>query len=275
MISKKKILVTGARGQLGLSVFEWKNAYPQFDFRFFSREEFPIDNSSFAAKKIKEEKPHYLINCAAYTQVDKAESEKDLAWRTNAMAAGNLAMCCTENNCQLIHLSTDYVFDGKATSPYSENDSPSPPGVYGASKLEGEKLVLQYAPGAIIIRSSWVYSTYGKNFVKTIQRLLKEKEKISVVNDQFGSPTYATDLAQCILHVINSNQWQPGIYNYCNEGVISWYDFALAIKEFSGASCEILPISTSEYPTSARRPAYSALDTTKIKTVYSVKRRVI
>ena len=215
--------------------------------------------------------PQYLINCAAYTAVDRAEQEKDLAFQVNAEAVGVLAAICKENHTKFIHISTDYVFDGTATAPYKEDSLTNPQSVYGASKLEGEKQALQFNPAAIIIRTSWVYSEYGKNFVKTMLKLLSEKDEISVVNDQVGSPTYAADLAEAIMQIISAPLWQAGIYNYSNEGIISWYDFAVAIKELIGSTCRINPIPTSQYPTAAKRPAYSVLDKSKIKQAFKIE----
>ncbi|MEO6612817.1 MAG: dTDP-4-dehydrorhamnose reductase [Chitinophagaceae bacterium] len=267
---KQKILVTGSNGQLGKEIKQAATLYPQFEFHFLSKEELPIHQADQVRNFFSNYHPQYVINCAAYTAVDKAEQEKELAFRVNGEAAGVLAVVCKEKDARFIHISTDYVFDGRATVPYKEDDPPNPQTVYGASKLEGEKKVLQNHPGSIIIRTSWVYSEFGKNFVKTILKLLQGKKEISVVNDQLGSPTYAADLAELILFIIASQQWQPGIYHFSNEGVISWYDFAECIRELSGSSCKINPVSTSRYPTPAKRPAYSALDKTKIRQVYGI-----
>jgi dTDP-4-dehydrorhamnose reductase len=220
---------------------------------------------------------HYCINCAAYTAVDKAESEKELAFSVNAGAPGILAKVCKKNNTKLVHISTDYVFNGASTVPYKEEYPTDPQSVYGASKLEGERKIIQTNPDSIIIRTSWVYSAFGKNFVKTMLKLMKEKQEISIVNDQIGSPTYAADLAEVIMQIIgkSSIHHSPltthGIYNYSNNGVISWYDFAIAIKELTGSHCKINPIPTSQYPTPAKRPAYSVLDKTKIQQAFGIK----
>jgi dTDP-4-dehydrorhamnose reductase len=214
--------------------------------------------------------PAYLINCAAYTAVDRAEQEKDLAFQVNGEAVGVLAAICKENHTKFIHISTDYVFDGTATEPYKEDSPTNPQSVYGSSKLEGEKQAFEFNPDSIIIRTSWVYSEYGKNFVKTMVNLMKEKEEISVVNDQVGSPTYAADLAEIILQIVSSGKWIPGIYHFSNEGIISWFDFAVVIKELIGSHCKINPIPTYQYPTPAKRPAYSVLDTSKIRETFAV-----
>lgn len=267
---KQKIIVTGSNGQLGKELKKIAPLFSLFDFIFLSREDLPIHHFEMVRTYFKTYQPQYLINCAAYTAVDRAEQENDLAFQVNAEAVGVLAAICKETHTKFIHISTDYVFDGTATAPYKEDSLTNPQSVYGASKLEGEKHALQFNPDTIIIRTSWVYSEYGKNFVKTMLKLLSEKEEINVVNDQFGSPTYAADLAEAIMQIISARHWQAGIYNYSNEGIISWYDFAVAIKEFTGSSCKINPVPTSEYPTTAIRPAYSVLDKTKIQKTFLV-----
>lgn len=271
MAKKPKILVTGSNGQLGKELKKLAPGFPEFDFIFLSREDMPIHHFEMVRHYFSVYAPDYVVNCAAYTAVDRAESEKDRAFQINGEAVGVLAAICKERGTKLVHISTDYVFDGTATSPYTEDDTPNPQSVYGASKLEGEKQALHFNPNSIIIRTSWVYSEYGKNFVKTMLKLMSEKEEVNVVYDQLGSPTYAADLAEVILQIIHSGKWQPGIYHYCNEGIISWYDFAVAIKKLTGSTCKINPIPTSQYPTAAKRPAYSALDTSKIITVYGIR----
>ncbi len=271
MVMKQKILVTGSNGQLGQEIKQAAVFYPQFEFLFLSKEDLSVHHVDEVRSFLSNFRPQYLINCAAYTAVDKAEQEKELAFRVNGEAVGVLAAACKEQHARFIHVSTDYVFDGTAKIPYTEDAPTNPQSVYGASKLEGEKQALQYNPDTIIIRTSWVYSQFGKNFVKTMLKLLQEKEEIKVVNDQSGSPTYAADLAEMILFIISSQQWQQGIYHFSNEGVISWYDFAEFIKELSGSTCKINPIPTSQYPTPAKRPPYSVLDTRKIRQVYGVR----
>jgi dTDP-4-dehydrorhamnose reductase len=267
---KPLIMVTGANGQLGKELRQLESQWPQFDFLFLSREDLPIHHFELVRNFFKGAHPNYLINCAAYTAVDKAEQEKDLAYQVNGEAVGVLAAVCKEYHCRFVHVSTDYVFDGTGTSPYTEEDPTGPQGVYGASKLEGEKQAMALNPESIIIRTSWVYSSFGKNFVKTMLQLLAQKPSIRVVGDQVGSPTYAADLAKVILEIVSVNKWKSGIYNYSNEGVISWYTFAKAIAELSGISTPIDSIPTSEYPTPAKRPAWSVLDKTKIKATYGV-----
>ena len=268
---KIKIMVTGSNGQLGKELKAIAVNYPEFDFVFLSREDMPIHHFELVRNFFKGYHPNFLINCAAYTAVDKAEQERELAFQVNGEAPGVLAAVCKEYDCKFVHVSTDYVFDGTGSKPYTEMDATNPSGVYGASKLEGEKQVMAFNADAVIIRTSWVYSEFGKNFVKTILRLLAEKPSISVVNDQIGNPTYAADLAEAILQIISSKNWKSGIYNYSNTGNISWFDFATAIRDFSGSDKVVRPISTAEFPTPAKRPAYSVLDTSKIARDYSLQ----
>lgn len=267
------ILVTGANGQLGSELKKLSSAYSQYTFTFLTRDEFPLNDTVRIKDYLKSNQFDFLINCAAYTAVDKAESEKELAWQINATAVGVLAAACRDNIIKFLHISTDYVFDGTAKEPYKVDDLTNPQTVYGASKLEGERLAMNENSDAIIIRTSWVYSSYGNNFVKTMLRLFQEKEEISVVNDQIGSPTYAADLAEVIMKMISSGQWYEGIYHFSNEGVISWFDFAGAIKNLSGSSCKINPIPTSAYPTPAKRPAWSVLEKSKIQQHYGIQFR--
>jgi dTDP-4-dehydrorhamnose reductase len=270
MSNPVKILVTGANGQLGKELKQLSSSFPQFDFQFLSREDLPIHHFELVRNFFNAYHPTYLINCAAYTAVDRAESEKELAFQVNGEAVGVLAAVCKEKNCRFIHISTDYVFDGTATVPYKEDHPVNPQSVYGASKLEGEQQAFQFNPNSIVIRTAWVYSEFGKNFVKTMLKLMSEREELNVVSDQVGSPTYAADLATAILHIISSGKWKGGIYHYSNEGVISWYDFAVAIKELSGFTCVVNPIPTLQYPTPAKRPAYSVLDKSKIMATFDL-----
>ena len=264
MEQKSTILLTGANGQLGKEIKQLESAYPEFRFIFLSREDLPIHHFELVRNFFKGYSPQFLINCAAYTAVDKAESEKDLAFQVNGEAVGVLAAVCKEYGTKFIHISTDYVFDGNGTEPYTTESATNPQSVYGASKLQGEKEAMQYNPDSMIIRTSWVYSEFGKNFVKTMLKLMSEKEELNVVSDQIGSPTYAADLAAVIMQVIASGKWIPGMYHFSNAGVISWYDFALAIKELSGKTCRVIPIPGSQYPTPAKRPAYSVMDTSRL-----------
>lgn len=272
---RPKILVTGANGQLGKEFRSLSTSFPKYEFIFLSGEDLRIHQFGLVRNAFEAHKPQYCINCAAYTAVDKAESEKDMAFLVNTESTGVLANVCKEYSTQFIHFSTDYVFDGTSSATYKEDDTANPQGVYGLSKLEGERLALQHNSNSIIIRTSWVYSQFGKNFVKTMMKLMSEKDEINVVNDQFGSPTYAADLAEAVMQIIANCQLpiancEPGIYHYSNNGIISWYDFAQAIKEISGSNCKVNPIPTSQYPTPAKRPAYSAFDKTKIQQVFGI-----
>jgi dTDP-4-dehydrorhamnose reductase len=264
MAQKPTILVTGSNGQLGKEIKQLESDYPEFRFIFLSREDLPIHHFELVRNFFKGYSPQFLINCAAYTAVDKAESEKDLAFQVNGEAVGVLAAVCKEYGTKFIHISTDYVFDGNGTVPYTPESATNPQSVYGASKLQGEQEAMRYNPDSMIIRTSWVYSEFGKNFVKTMLKLMSEREELNVVSDQVGSPTYAADLAAVIMQVIASGKWIPGMYHFSNAGVISWYDFALAIKELTGKSCRVNPIPSSQYPTPAKRPAYSVMDTSRI-----------
>jgi dTDP-4-dehydrorhamnose reductase len=271
---EKIILVTGAGGQLGMEIWKLSERYPYYKFLFTTKEQLPIDNFHLVKKYFEEQQIDYCINCAAYTAVDKAEVEKERAFIINADAAGNLASICKAHQTQLIHISTDYVFDGTASNPYKEEDRIAPVNTYGASKLKGEELVLNFNSSSIIIRTSWVYSMFGSNFVKTMLRLFKERQSVNVVSDQFGSPTYAANLAEVILSIIekgNADGDKAGIYNYCNEGVITWFDFAAEIKKYLKSNCKINPIPTSQYPTPAKRPHYSVLQTSKIKSTFNIQ----
>jgi dTDP-4-dehydrorhamnose reductase len=269
-INMQKILVTGATGQLGSELKVLSNNYPQFEWVFADRTQVSLDNLSVLQSQLEAISPNIILNCGAYTAVDKAETEQELADVVNHLAVAIIAQYAKDNAVKLIHISTDYVFDGTSSIALTEEAITEPVNVYGASKRAGELACLKSNPDAIIIRTSWVYSTFGNNFVKTMQRLLQERDTISVVNDQIGSPTYAADLAQAMMAIVTAAKWIPGIYNYSNEGEISWYEFVLAIKEIGGYTCEVNGIPSSAYPTPAKRPAYSLLDKSKIKRVYGV-----
>ena len=273
---KSKILVTGGNGQLGKELQELSSLHTGLEFVFLSKEDLPIHQFELVRNYFKTIRPAYCINCAAYTAVDKAESEKDLAFQINGEAVGVLAAVCKEHNTKFIHISSDYVFNGEGTYPYTENFPTDPINVYGASKLEGDTQAMHLNPDSIILRTSWVYSSFGKNFVKTMMKLMSEKDEVKVIKDQLGSPTNAADLAETIFNIIGLchlqiYNWLPGIYNFSNEGIISWYDFAKAIKEITNSPCDVKPISTKEYPTPAKRPAYSVLDKTKIQQTFGIK----
>ncbi len=265
---RKTILVTGANGQLGSEIRELVTAYSQFNFLLTNRETLSIAESDNLKSFFEKQQIDYCINCAAYTLVDKAEEEPEKAFLINADGAGNLALACRDHQTKLIHISTDYVYDGSRHEPLKEDDAVSPLNVYGWSKLKGEELILNHCPSSLVLRTSWVYSSFGNNFVKTILRLCKERDRLNVIDDQYGSPTYAADLAAVIMKFIEEAEVSKdysGIANYCNHGATTWYDFALAIKSLSNSSCEVSPISSNQYKTAAKRPAYSILDTSKIK----------
>lgn len=264
------ILVTGANGQLGYELQQLAARFSQHQFLFCSRAEMDVTKMEEVQKVFETFNPHYCINCAAYTAVDKAEIEVDAAFAGNATAPKHLALACVQTGAKLIHVSTDYVFDGMATAPQTEEAPTHPVNQYGQSKLQGEKEVMASNKDAIIIRTSWVYSAHGGNFVKTMMRLMQSKPEVRVVTDQYGSPTYAADLASAIMQIIESSNWQPGIYHFRNEGIISWAQFAEEIKSQLGSGCQVISIPTTEYPTPAKRPLYTAMDITKIKNTFGI-----
>lgn len=266
----KKILITGGNGQLGSELKVLSKVYNQFEWVFTDYQELDLCDLENLETSITKINPQIIINCAAHTAVDKAESEYELSDVLNHQSVAVMAQWSHANNCRLIHVSTDYVFDGTASIALTETPEPNPINVYGVTKLAGEKACLRENPDAVIIRTSWVYSSFGNNFVKTMSRLMQERDSLNVVNDQVGSPTYAADLAQAIMIIITHNNWQAGIYNFSNEGEISWFEFALAIQEIGGFECAISGIPSSDYPTPAKRPQYSLLDKTKIKKVFGV-----
>ena len=273
-MAKTIVAVSGKNGQLGSELQQAAKLFTAYDFIFTDKDELDITSASDLDEFFKVNQPHFFINCAAYTAVDKAETDKELSYLINATAAGNIASLCQRYNTVLVHLSTDYVFNGTGHIPYAEDDATDPVNHYGYTKLDGEKMALNNNLHTIVIRTSWVYSKYGHNFVKTMLRLMKEREQINVVNDQRGSPTYALDLAEAILAMIRycvNNPVPSGIYHYSNEGDISWHDFAMAIKEIAQSSCNVHPIPTAQYPTPAKRPAYSVLDKQKIQSVFLIK----
>ena len=265
-----KILITGANGQLGSELKEISEQHTQYQFVFLSKDELDISNGEKTLSVFKNTSPDFCINCAAYTAVDKAEIEKEAAYKINKEGVRNLARAAKSTNSRFIHISTDYVFNGMGDKPYVEDHSTDPINVYGHSKLQGEIACMNENEEAVIIRTSWVFSRFGNNFVKTMLRLMQTKKEISVVADQHGSPTYAADLAETIIHIINAKNWVPGIYHFSNEGETNWFEFAKAIKENINTDCIVHPISTEEYPTPAKRPKYSVLNTGKIKRVYAV-----
>jgi len=270
----KNILICGAKGQLGSSIRELVEGYPDLKFDFTDIEELDILDPASLNLYIKQSHPDFIINCAAFTQVDKAESEREKAFQLNANAVKNLLNAAILVDARLIHISTDYVFNGRNHIPYKESDIPDPDSVYGLSKLKGE-MNLEDSDRSIIIRTSWLYSLHGQNFLKTVLRLGAEREEIKMVFDQVGTPTFAGDLADAILKIIsvsikNSSGFKPGIYHYSNEGVASWYDFAKEIVNIQGLKTRVLPIETHEYPLPAPRPHYSLLNKKKIRDTFGL-----
>jgi len=266
----KNILVTGANGQLGNSLQKIKSRYDDYRFYFTDIDTLDICNKQQLADFVSSNNIGYLLNCAAYTAVDKSEDDRENCKRINRDAVRIIGEVASAGNVKVIHISTDYVFDGTLTRPYRENDTTNPQSFYGQSKLEGEIALQKVCPDAVIIRTSWLYSEYGENFVQTMLRLGKERTELKVVNDQTGSPTYAEDLAVAMMAMITHKSFVPGIYHFANEGVCSWYDFAVKIMELAEFNCRVYPIQTHEYPTRAIRPAYSVLDKGKIKSTFNI-----
>ena len=270
------VLVTGASGQLGQSIQFIATNHLNINFVFCNSSDLDITNKENCTTIFHTIKPDYCINTAAYTAVDKAESEPDKAHLINVVGAKNIAEACKEFDTNLIHISTDFVFDGTKNSPYNEMDLPNPKGVYGQTKLAGEKAIQNVFSNYFIIRTSWVYSQFGNNFMKTMLRLASERDTISVVDDQIGTPTNAVDLAEVIVQIILNNSQQScpenyGIYNFSNEGQCSWYEFAKKIFETNEIKVNLFPIPSTAFPTPAVRPKYSVLDKIKIKTTFGIE----
>ncbi len=269
-----RILVTGSNGQLGMSIKKLAPVFKDFKFVYTDVEELDITNYDEIRNFIVEAKPDAIINCAAYTAVDKAEEEPDKALLLNATASGLLAKAASENDILLIHISTDFIFNGVSKNPIKEDEKPEPKSVYAKTKADGEQEVIKNSKKAVIFRTSWLYSEFGHNFAKTILRLAKERPELNVVDDQIGTPTYATDLAETILNLLPELIKLPQgteILHYSNEGTASWYGFAKKIVQQSSLECQINPIPTEQYPLPAKRPAYSVLDKSKIKSKYGIE----
>lgn len=266
-----KIVITGSNGQLGSELQDLLKDHADKELYFLDRKQLPLDQTRIIQDILAMYQPDLIIHAAAYTAVDKAESEPALADAINHLASEEIAQYCRLHDVKLIAISTDYVFDGNSDKALTEEATVDPINTYGLTKLKGEQAILKWHAESIVIRTSWVYSTYGNNFVKTMIRLMSERDEIGVINDQIGSPTYAKDLARAIVDIIEGEDWVGGIYHYSNEGEISWYDFAAAIKEIKGLDCKINPIPTTQYPTPAKRPKYSLLDKSKIKRTFKVE----
>ena len=270
----KKIIVTGANGQLGRSLQAIHAAHPSLEIRFTGQEELDASRPEETARFLDRHPADWVINCAAYTNVDKAESDRDACATGNTVLPENLALLTKERGAKLLHVSTDYVFDGRNCLPYREEDPTNPQSVYGQTKLAGEQRAMAENENCVVIRTSWLYSEYGKNFLKTMLRLGAEKPELGVVFDQIGTPTYAGDLAEALLRVVESDeagQLRTGCFHYSNEGVCSWYDFACEIMRQAGLKAKVRPIETGEYPYQAERPPYSVLNKKKIKQAYGLE----
>ena len=267
----KRILITGANGQLGNEMRVLSEEYPEHAYFFTDVAELDICNEQAVMDFVKANGIHTIVNCAAYTAVDNAEDHAEFCARLNADAVGYLAKSAEANGAEFIQISTDYVFDGTAHVPYQETDPTCPESVYGSTKLEGERNALAYCSRAMVIRTAWLYSTFGNNFVKTMIRLGNERDSLGVIFDKIGTPTYARDLARAIFEAIRQGV-VPGVYHFSNEGVCSWYDFTKAIHRLAGiTTCQVKPLHTSEYPAKAKRPHYSVLDKSKIKATYGME----
>ena len=267
----KNILITGANGQLGNEMRVLSAENPEYTYFFTDVAELDICNEQAVSDFVKANNIHVIVNCAAYTAVDNAEDNVELCTKLNADAVGYLAKAAEANGAEFIQISTDYVFDGTAHIPYQETELTCPNSVYGKTKLAGEQNALSLCSRSMVIRTAWLYSTFGNNFVKTMIRLGKERDSLGVIFDQIGTPTYARDLARAIFAAIRQCV-VPGVYHFSNEGVCSWYDFTKAIHRLAGiTTCSVKPLHTSEYPTKAKRPHYSVLDKTKIKETYHIE----
>ena len=264
------VLVTGSNGQLGQSLQFISEHYSDIQFHFYTSTELDITDNKCIRDIFTLIKPDFCINAAAYTAVDKAESEIEKAALVNVKGAKNMALICDEFSTTLIHVSTDFVFDGVKHSPYTEEDVTNPQGVYGATKREGEIEIIKHLKHYFIVRTSWLYSSFGNNFMKTMLKLANERNSLNVVNDQIGTPTHAVDLAQALVKIVLSGSQNYGIYHFSNEGNTSWYGFAKEIFNLNNTKIDLKPIPTSEFPTPAKRPKYSVLDKSKIKFEFSI-----
>jgi len=270
-MSQIKVLITGTNGQLGSELRAICFDSEHVKYSFIGRSEMDLEKTDQIQEVLAQYSPDFIVHTAAYTAVDLAEDHPEIADKVNHLASLEIAKYCQANHCKMLYISSDYVFKGDANTPLKEDYPTNPVNKYGESKLKGEVAVLAAFPQAIIIRTAWVYSVFGKNFVKTMINLMRNGKEVRVVNDQIGSPTYAGDLAEVIKHIVTLGYWEPGIYHYSNKGEVSWYDFAVVVRDFSKLDCEIIPIPSKEYPTLAQRPAYSLLNNNKIKKTFSVE----
>jgi len=270
-MSTNNILVTGGNGQLGSEIKRIAPLYKDLNFVFTDVDTLDITDEGALDKFVESQNIKYIINCAAYTAVDKAEDESELCYKINRDAVRNIAVVAKKHSAKVIHISTDYVFDGTKKTPYVETDPVSPKSVYGKSKMEGEQALTATCRDSIIIRTAWLYSIYGNNFVKTMIKLGKERDSLNVVADQTGTPTNAADLAKSIIKIIEADKFTPGIYHFSNMGITTWYEFTVEIHRIAGiTTCKVNPITTAEYPTKASRPQYSVLDKTKIINTFAL-----
>ncbi len=269
-MSSTSLLITGADGQLGRALRRLIDADPRYRAVYTDVDTLDLTDPQAVDRYVAETAPDFIVNCAAYTAVDRAEAEEALCARVNTEAVGHIAAAARSHKCRVIHISTDYVFNGENYKPYTESDKPDPCSAYGRTKLRGEGILMSLCPDSIIIRTAWLYSEDGNNFVKTMLRLGAEKQEIGVVADQIGTPTYAGDLASAVMSVISVENPQPGIYHFTDEGAASWYDLAIAVMRRAALPCRVKPLLTRQYPTPARRPHYSLLDKTKIKDTFNI-----
>jgi len=264
------ILITGSHGQLGNEMQQAAARFPAFNFLYTDVEDLDICDKAALTTFVKANKVNMIVNCAAYTAVDKAEDDVALCYKINSDAVRNIGEVASENNLKVVHVSTDYVFDGTNYLPYNEDQPVCPATVYGKSKLAGEQALLETCKQAVILRTAWLYSSFGNNFVKTMMKLGTDRDSLNVIFDQVGTPTYAADLADAILKVLSHETFVPGIYHFSDEGVCSWYDFTKTIHRIAGITCNVQPIETKDYPARTPRPHYSVLNKVKIKSTYGI-----
>lgn len=264
------ILITGSHGQLGNEMQQAARNYPAFNYLYTDVEDLDICDKGALNAFVKANRVNIIVNCAAYTAVDKAEDDVELCYKINADAVRNIGEVAKENGLKVVHVSTDYVFDGTNYMPYTEEQTVCPSSVYGKSKLAGEQALFESCDQAVILRTAWLYSSFGNNFVKTMMKLGSERDSLNVIFDQIGTPTYAADLADTILKLLSSETFFPGIYHFSDEGVCSWYDFTKSIHRIAGITCDVHPIETRDYPTRTPRPHYSVLNKAKIKSIYGI-----